>query len=133
MKNFLCLVAAVVICIAVWKLLEYGNNLVSGAPPPTTNSPPTLPPQDPKIEEALADARKKGPAQFKNAINLYATKRKLKDPWLAQYQMDYMIMISINDPLEVTKIFQEIWSRTPADSPLQERLQALKKAFQPSP
>ncbi len=62
MKAFVCLVVAVVICIAVWKLLEYANSFFSSSPAPATVSSEAWPPLNPKIACALAGANKKGPA-----------------------------------------------------------------------
>ncbi len=50
----------------------------------------------------------------------------LTDPWLANYQVDYAIMISMSDPIEATKIISEVRSRLPTNSPAYARVMGLK-------
>ncbi len=127
MKNFFYLVAAVVICIAVVKLYEYVEKLNQGGEPTQTAvSAEAWPPLDPKIKEALDKEKNRGAAQFKALIDKYARLRKLKDPWLANYQVDYVIMISVNDPVQAARIVSEIRSRIGTNSPVYPRVMDLK-------
>ncbi len=132
MKNFLVLLAVLIIAMAVWRAWDYYAhlNLEPGQGP--TAGTGAFPHLDAKIQKALADARNKGPASYKAALDRYKNLGWLSDPWLANYQLDYAVIIAINDPSEARKVFSEVAERTRPDSPVYPRVEQLRPTFMPS-
>jgi len=131
MKNFVVLLAVVIIAMAVWKLWEYYNPSTPG----TGDSDPGLtqalpPPLAPEREREVNEVKKRGPAAFKMLLERYKTSQLVKDPALAWLELDYVVMISQRDPVQAKKIFSEVKSRTPADSPVYPRVKELETTYE---
>src|SRR5579859_4544560 len=81
----------------------------------------------PNIKENLEAAEKNGPAALKNWLKTYGG--VVKDPRKAWIEMDYMLMISKDDPAEAKKIFRMIQERVPTNSPVYPRIQQLRPTY----
>ena len=79
------------------------------------------------LEATLENARKQGADGLKTFLTTYS--HAIVDPRLAEIELDYVILISPTDPVEAKRIFAAIASRTPATSPVYERVKRLEGAF----
>jgi hypothetical protein len=82
-----------------------------------------------QLQYKLKEAQDAGPETFKRFIDSCKRFPDVKDPRLAWMELDYVVMISQNDPVEAKKIFWEVKKRTPADSPIMPRIKALEKTY----
>ncbi len=56
--------------------------------------------------------------------------QQIDDPRRAWIELDYMVMISKDDPQEARKIYESVKDRTPADSPVYPRIKLLEKTYE---
>lgn len=80
------------------------------------------------LEASLAAAEKQGPAELRDWLTKY--RAYARDPRLASIELDYVVLISHQDPAEARRIFKDVQGRTPTFSPIYERVKRLEKTFQ---
>jgi hypothetical protein len=80
------------------------------------------------LETSLSAAQKQGAAGLRDWLNSYRI--YVKDPRLAAIELDYVLLISHQDPAEAKRIFQEVKARTSPTSPVYDRVKKLEKTFQ---
>lgn len=79
------------------------------------------------LEPSLNGAKQKGAAGLKQWLQLY--RRAVADPRLASIELDYVVLISREDPAEAKRVFAEVKKRTPPNSPLYSRIKTLEKTY----
>lgn len=95
---------------------------------PSSSAASTLSGLPPPLEPSLAAAEKQGAAGLKEWLRL--NRAHVRDPRLGAIELDYAVLISLQDPAEARRIFQEVKSRTPTFSPLYDRVKRLEKSLQ---
>ncbi len=80
------------------------------------------------LEESLRAAEKRGAAGLREWLGRYA--HMVRDPRLASIQLDYVVLISHQDPAEARRLFSEIKERTPTFSPIYPRVKRMEGSFQ---
>jgi len=93
-------------------------------PPPG----PTLEGMPPAFEPALAAAEKQGAAGLRNFLSTYG--RSLRDPRLADIELDYVVLLIRQDPVEAKRVFKVVKARTLTSSPVYDRIKKLEQTFQ---
>lgn len=83
-----------------------------------------------ELEASLQQAQKNGPKAMKAWIDKVKSSRLVKDPRLGGIELDYLLLITKDDPLEAKRIFHDVKERTPPDSPLYPRIKALEKTYE---
>lgn len=83
-----------------------------------------------QLEASLQQAQKEGASGLKKWLQAYKRSPLVKDPRLAWIELDYVVAVSREDPLEAKKVFAEIKKRTPPDSPVYPRIKALEKTYE---
>jgi hypothetical protein len=83
-----------------------------------------------KLEPTLQEAQKGGAKTLKAWLDKIKPAGLVKDPRLASIELDYVLMITKDDPIEAKRIFHQVKDRTPADSPLYPRIKALEKTYE---
>ncbi len=91
------------------------------APEPLAGLPATL-------EPSLQAAESQGPQALKNWLNRFAS--ATRDPRLAEIQLDYVVMVSRQDPSEAKTVFAEVKRRVQPSSPVYARVKRLEKTYQ---
>ena len=81
-----------------------------------------------QLQGSLDAAESQGPAALKRWID--ANRRYLRDPKLGDIELDLAVSLMRQDLAEARSIYKDVKSRTPANSPLQGRLQKLSKSFE---
>lgn len=79
------------------------------------------------FESSLQAAQAQGADGLKNWLKLYSA--YVADPRLAWIELDYVVLISRQDPKEARRVFQLVKQRTPATSPVYERVKKLEKTY----
>jgi hypothetical protein len=88
----------------------------------------SLPGMPPTLEPALDAAKKQGAAGLGTFLKQYSY--TIRDPRLADIELDYVVMLSLQNPSEARTAFQAVQQRTPPSSPVYGRVKKLEKNFQ---
>jgi hypothetical protein len=97
------------------------------ADPNATVPPGALPGLPPQYEAALAAAQKGGVIALGNWLKTY--RRVCRDPRLAQIELDYVVLLTRDDPVEAKRVFEEVRRRIRPNSPVYERVKRLEKNY----
>ena len=100
----------------------------SSAPAKVVTGDQSLPGMPSNFEPALEAAQKQGPAALKAFITRYRS--FMADPRLAAIELDYVVLVSRQDLPEAKRVFQSVKSRTPANSPIYERVKRLSNTYE---
>ncbi len=87
-----------------------------------------LPGLPPSLEGPHQTAEKLGPEGLKNFLIAY--RPSIRDPKLADIELDYVILVSRHDPAEARRVFKAVKDRTPTFSPIYPRIRSLEKTYQ---
>jgi len=79
-------------------------------------------------EQTYEKAQKHGAAGVKAWLNFYGS--KVQDPRRAWIELDYVVLISKDEPGEARKIFADVKARTPESSPVYPRIKELSKTYE---
>jgi hypothetical protein len=99
----------------------------SGADPNAAMPPGALPGLPPQYEPTLAAAQKGGVIALGNWLKTY--RRVCRDPRLAQIELDYVVLLTRDDPVEAKRVFEEVRRRVRPNSPVYERVKRLEKNY----
>ena len=86
------------------------------------------------FETSLQNAEKAGAAELKRWLETY--RKYVKDPRLAWVELDYVVMVSQQDPKEAKQVFQTVKQRiSPSSSDtgtrfVYERIKTLEKTYE---
>lgn len=81
-----------------------------------------------QLEASLENAKKQGAAGLGSWLKTYG--RMIQDPRKAWIQLDYCMMISLDDPSQAKRLFAEIKARTPHTSPVWPRIEQLERTYE---
>jgi hypothetical protein len=128
------LISILIILGVIWvglQLFHYWEDVGGekpAAPHTTTVSPGQLPGLPSKLEGSLQQAQQGGARELKNWLN--AHRSEVQDPRLAWIELDYVVLLGRENPLEAKKLFAEIRDRIGTDSPVYKRVKDLEKTYQ---
>jgi hypothetical protein len=83
-----------------------------------------------QLEPSLQEARKQGVAGLRAWLERYKSSRLVKDPRLAWIELDYVVLVSAEDPVEAKRLFAEVKKRTPPESPVTQRIKELARTYE---
>jgi hypothetical protein len=92
-----------------------------------TRSPAALPGMPESLETTLETAKRQGAPSLKAFIRDYRI--HLRDPRLADIELDYVVLVSRNDPAEAKAVFKAVQQRTSQSSPVYPRIQKLENTY----
>jgi hypothetical protein len=81
------------------------------------------------FDPSLQAAQAQGAPALKAWLDRY--RPYLHDPKLGAIELDYALLISRTDPAEAKRVFAQVKQRTPANSPLNDRVKRLDSTFGP--
>jgi hypothetical protein len=90
--------------------------------------PEQLPGMPYELQASLDAAKTRGPVALGNWLKTYG--RSLADPRKAWIELDYVVMISRDNPQEARRLFAEVKKRLSPASPVWPRIQELQKAYE---
>ena len=136
MKAVLSILIVLVLGIGGFKIWEHWNvvkeqklldeKVAKGA----DIDPETLPGLPYQLQQRWIEARRGGPAEIKNFIQIAKRHPDMKDPRLAWIELDYVVAVTSIDPIEAKKVFREVKKRVPPESPVYPRIKVLEKAYE---
>ena len=135
MKIAISILILVGVIFGAYKLWEYKEGLyqerkAQKRTETTQIDPRSLPGVPPQGEAALQEAYNKGTQGLKEWLDKAKRNPLIKDPRLAWVELDYMVRISRENPIEAKKIFAAVKKRTPSDSPVYRRIKELEKTYE---
>jgi hypothetical protein len=80
-----------------------------------------------QLQSSLDSAEHSGPQSLKNWLKTYD--KVLEDPRKAWVQLDYVVAVSRENVVEAKRVFAEVKSRTPTNSPVWHRVSELEKTY----
>ena len=95
---------------------------------PAETVPVALPGLPAHLESSLAEAKSNGAASLKIWLN--RNRSEVRDPRLAEIELDYLVLAGARDYAENKAIFQDIKQRIPSDSPLTPRIQRMASNYE---
>jgi hypothetical protein len=135
MKAMIAILIVLAIGFVGWRLYEYYGRVNTGQASEQTAPIEEIRPErlaglPYQLEPKLREAQAAGPVVFKAFIDNLRNYPDVKDPRLAWIELDYVVMLSVSDPIEAKRLFAKIKKRTPPDSPILPRLRALAKTYE---
>ena len=134
MKAAIAILIVAGVIFGVYKGWEYWDTMKENetrvANSNTTQFTPSdqLPGLPKPLEKSLQQAQSGGPKTMKAWLDMY--KPSVKDPRLAAIELDYVLLITKDNPIEAKRIFRDVKARTSPDSPVYPRIQALEKTYE---
>ena len=83
-----------------------------------------------QLEPSLQEAQKKGAAGLKSWLDQYKRSPLVKDPRLAWIELDYVVGVAAENPIEAKRVFSEVKKRTPPESPVYPRIKELERTYE---
>jgi hypothetical protein len=80
------------------------------------------------LEAALQAAQRNGAAGLTNFLKNYG--RAIQDPRKGWIELDYVLLLSRENPAEAKQIFAAVKERTPTNSPIYPRVKQLEKTYE---
>jgi hypothetical protein len=135
MKALISILIVLVVGLGIWKVWDYWDRVstereAAERAAKRETSAADLGGMPYQLERTLEEATKQGPAGLKAWIDKYKAAGAVKDPRLAWIELDYVVMISRENPLEAKRIFKDIKQRTPPESPISKRIKSLEKTYE---
>lgn len=81
-----------------------------------------------KMEETYKMAQKNGATGIRKWLKVYGA--QVDDPRRAWIELDYVVAVSQEDPVEAKHVFADVKSRTPKESPVYRRIKDLEKTYE---
>ena len=86
-----------------------------------------LPGMAASLEPSLKTAQAQGPAALKRWLDQY--RRYLRDPKLADIELDYAMQLARQNPQQAKQVYQAVKRRTPKNSPVYPKVERLAATF----
>jgi len=80
------------------------------------------------LDTSLQAAEKGGATSLGNWLKTYGN--GVQDPRKAWIQLDYVVMITRDNPQEAKRLFADVKNRTQPNSPVWPRIQAMQKTYE---
>ena len=81
-----------------------------------------------QLEPILEAAQRQGAAGLRQFLSKYG--KTIADPRLASIELDYVVLVAIDNPAEARRTFARVKQRTPRESPVYARVKQLEKTYQ---
>jgi hypothetical protein len=91
-------------------------------------SPQSLAGMPPGLEPSYATAEKNGAAGVRNWLKINGA--RVEDPRRAWIELDYVVLVAHDDPVEAKKVFADVKGRTPETSPVYKRIKELQNTYE---
>lgn len=133
-KTLIIIVIAVVVGLGAWQLFEYWQKVQDEKDTEAKNAaaavvnPDTLSGLPTQYYESLHTAQQQGVDALGNWLKLYGA--GVQDPRKAWIQLDYVVLLTRQNPQEAKRIFNEVKDRTLPNSPVWPRIQSMEKSYQ---
>ena len=82
------------------------------------------------LEPKLQEAYNKGALGLKEWLEKFKHSPQIKDPRLAWVELDYVVLISRDNPVEAKHVFADVKARLSTESPVYPRVKLLEKTYE---
>jgi hypothetical protein len=136
MKALLSILIIAGVIFTIWKGFNYWDEVnhrrtaEERATERAQVDPRRLPGMGPELEQSLAQATQGGARGLKAWLDEQKKQGKIEDPRLAWVELDYVVQVAQQDPVAAKQVFAAVKARTPADSPVYQRVKQLEKTFE---
>ncbi|MBM3839797.1 MAG: hypothetical protein FJ398_17865 [Verrucomicrobia bacterium] len=115
--------------LTTYQTIERRGSASEVAPSQPANPSPSanLTGLPPLLESALQAAQRQGANGLRDFLNRY--RFSIQDPKLAAIELDYVVLVSLQDPAEAKRVFKAVQARTPTWSPIYQRIKSLEKNY----
>ena len=133
-KTLIIVVIVIAVALGGWQLFEYWEKVQDEKDTAQKNAaaavvnPDALQGLPNGYDASLRAAQQQGTAALGNWLKLYGP--AVQDPRKAWIQLDYVLLITRDNPQEAKRIFNEVKDRTPPSSPVWPRVHDLEKSYQ---
>lgn len=133
-KILISIVIIVAVGMGVWQIFEYWERVqdeketAKKQAASSEVNPDALPGLPQGWEASLKGAQANGAPALANWLKTYGS--KIQDPRKAWIQLDYVLLITRDNPREAKQIFADVRDRTPPTSPVWPRIHQLEKSYQ---
>ena len=133
-KTLIIILVVVAVGFGGWQLFEYWDKIQNEkateekqAAASVVNGD-TLPGLPLGWDTSLSAAEKGGASALGNWLKTYGA--GVQDPRKAWIQLDYVVMITRDNPQEAKRLFAEVKDRTQPNSPVWPRIQSMQKTYE---
>jgi hypothetical protein len=133
-KAIIIIVVVVLVALGGWQLFEYWERVqdeketAKQQAAASVVNPDALPGVPPGWETSLRAAQQQGATATAAWLKTYGP--SIHDPRKAWIELDYVLMITRDNPQEAKRIFGEVRDRTPPTSPVWPRIHELEKSYE---
>jgi len=133
-KTLIIIVVVVAVALGGWQLFEYWDKVQSekDADAKTAASQvvngDSLQGLPQGYDVSLRAAQQQGVEALGNWLKLYGS--AVQDPRKAWIQLDYVLLLTRQNPQEAKRVFSEVKDRTLPTSPVWPRIQSMEKSYQ---
>ena len=133
-KALITAVIVAIVALGGWQLFEYWDRVQDDKLAAEKNAaaaavnPDSLPGLPSGYDASLRAAQQQGAAALGNWLKVYGP--AVQDPRKAWIQLDYVLLITRENPQEAKRIFGEVKDRTPPSSRVWPRVHELEKSYQ---
>lgn len=133
-KTLIIIVVAVAVGLGGWQIYEYWLKVQGDKATAEKEAaakvvdPNTLQGVPYELQDSLQAAEHNGEVSLGGWLKLYGS--RLQDPRKAWVELDYVVMLTRDDPKEAKRIFEEVKDRTQPNSPVWPRVQGMEKTYE---
>jgi hypothetical protein len=133
-KTIIIIAVVAIVALGGWQLFEYWEKVQDEKLTEQKNAassvvnPDALPGLPPSWDTSLKAAEQQGASALGNWLKTYGP--GVQDPRKAWIQLDYVLLITRENPQEAKRIFAEVKDRTQPSSPVWPRIHDLEKTYQ---
>lgn len=133
-KTLIIILIVVAVGLGAWQLFDYWQKVENEKDTDAKNAaaavvnPDALPGLPPGYDTSLHNAQQQGVEALGNWLKLYGP--AVQDPRKAWIQLDYVLLLTRQNPQEAKRVFNEVKDRTLPTSPVWPRIQSMEKSYQ---
>jgi len=133
-KTLIIIVIVVAVGLGAWQLFDYWQKVQDEKDTDAQNAaaavvnPQSLQGMPYTLEDSLRAAQQQGPDALGNWLKMYGP--AIQDPRKAWIQLDYVLLLTRQNPQEAKRVFNDVKDRTLPTSPVWPRIQGMEKSYQ---
>ena len=133
-KTIIIVIVVVAVGFGGWQLYTYWLNVQDEKAAAAKEAaakvadPNTMQGVPGELQDSLQAAEQHGAVSLGSWLKLYDS--RIQDPKKAWVELDYVVMITRDNPKEARRIFGEVKDRTLPNSPVWPRIQGMEKTYE---
>lgn len=133
-KTLIIIAVAAIVGLGAWQIFDYWQKLQDEKQASQKQqasqqvNPDALPGLPEGWDTSLKNAEQQGATALGQWLKTYGA--QVQDPRKAWIELDYVILLSRDNPQEAKRIYNDVRDRTPTNSPVYPRVKELEKSFQ---